>query len=1218
MARVRPAVFAALLLVLLVATSAVAAIPRRPVAPLAAVGWPPSAGLVVAEVVTGGASASDEFVEVANAGVTPADLMGLEIAYATSSGATVTKKAAWTASLVLSPGQHLLLANSGGVFAPSADAVYSGGLAATGGAIVLRVTGGAAVDSVGWGDATNSFVEGGAAPAPAAGQSIERRPGGVLGNTVDTNSNGSDFVVNAAPIAQNLASGPVPAPSATPAPTASATPSPSATLEPTPTAIATPMPTPAPSASAVPSATPEPSPTPTPSPTVAPTPPATPSPTPDVTPSPTVTPAPTASPTPTPSPTPSVAPTPTVSPIPSATASPSPSPAATPSPTPDPVISIAAARALPDGGTVVVEGVLTTALGALESGRTGFVQDTTGGIALYLDAAYATPLPAGTWVHAVGVLGSRYGERTLRLAPADVLVVADAGLPAPVDTATGVVGEAFEGLRLRVEGVVTEAPSSLVDGLGITVDDGSGPTRLVVGADALAGLTVSTGDVVTAVGPLGQRDSSGTGATGYRLYATLPGELVVAPAPTPTPSVSADPSPTAAATASPAPSATASTAPSPSGSAAPSPSPTIAPTPTPTATPTTAPTPTVVPSATPVPTPLTIAAARAIAVGGSATVRGVVTAEAGRLGTPRLMAIGDSTGGLPIRLADGMAAPPRGTLVQLIGVIAAPYGQTELRLAASGLTSLGTAVLPTPTTVSTGGVSEGLEGRLVTVAGTVTVGAAKATSGDIVLVITGADGHTLKVYADASAGIDPKVLKKGATGTFTGIVGQHASRKGALDGYRLWLRDAHDVHLGASPSPSPSASPTPSGSPAPGVEPIATARVRDGAAVTVVGVVTADRTLLDASGRRAVIEDATGAIELYLAAPNTAVRLGAKLRVTGVVGRAWGAPRLHADAVTVLGTAAPTVLDLRVAPGPATEWRLVRLTGTVASVHRTGDRWVAELDTSAGTVPVIALAGASIPATAIAEGRRATVVGIVKRPYPTAADRRYAILPRGASDITLGAAVATSPSPAPGGAGIGGGASPGTSGGPGASGATDVPTADLRDLGTHVGQRVRVGGLVTEATADGFRLDDGTAAARIVLGGDAADLSSLVGPGDALDATGVVELRDGPVLVVQDPADVTLVGDLGGVDATASPVAAGLLALDSAVPALGVASSPRDVQPTPSSGALAAVLAATAAFAAAAAVGARRLRDRRRVRAHIRRRLSAWAGDTVTQGAADA
>ena len=33
-------------------------------APLAAVAWPPSTGLLVSEVVTGGASASDEFVEI--------------------------------------------------------------------------------------------------------------------------------------------------------------------------------------------------------------------------------------------------------------------------------------------------------------------------------------------------------------------------------------------------------------------------------------------------------------------------------------------------------------------------------------------------------------------------------------------------------------------------------------------------------------------------------------------------------------------------------------------------------------------------------------------------------------------------------------------------------------------------------------------------------------------------------------------------------------------------------------------------------------------------------------------------------------------------------------------------------------------------------------------------------------------------------------------------
>ena len=59
----------------------------------------------VSEVQTGGASASDEFVEVANQGAAPVDLAGLEVVYATSSGSTVTRKATWTASTVLEPGQ---------------------------------------------------------------------------------------------------------------------------------------------------------------------------------------------------------------------------------------------------------------------------------------------------------------------------------------------------------------------------------------------------------------------------------------------------------------------------------------------------------------------------------------------------------------------------------------------------------------------------------------------------------------------------------------------------------------------------------------------------------------------------------------------------------------------------------------------------------------------------------------------------------------------------------------------------------------------------------------------------------------------------------------------------------------------------------------------------------------------------------------------------------
>ena len=89
---------------------------------------------------------------------------------------------------------------------------------------------------------------------------------------------------------------------------------------------------------------------------------------------------------------------------------------------------------------------------------------------------------------------------------------------------------------------------------------------------------------------------------------------------------------------------------------------------------------------------------------------------------------------------------------------------------------------------------------------------------------------------------------------------------------------------------------------------------------------------------------------------------------------------------------------------------------------------------------------------------------------------------------------------------------------------------DLRDLAAHVGRRVRVGGLVTEVTTDGVRLDDGTASALIVLDGDAADARSVLEPGDALNATGTPEQRYELVLVVAAAADIELVGDLGAAD----------------------------------------------------------------------------------------
>ncbi len=205
--------------------------------------------LVVSEVQTGGASASDEFVELYNP--TPGELAldGLELIYSSASGVTVTRKAAWDAgSAAIPPGAHLLLANEAGAFAAIADATYSGGLAAGGGSVALRTSSdGTPIDAVGWGTAT-AWLEGVPAAAAAAGSSIERLPGGASGSGQDTDDNVADFVVNPVPDPQNAASAPIAS--------ASTTPEPSPTVSDTPTPTVTPTVTPTPTPTATPTATP--------------------------------------------------------------------------------------------------------------------------------------------------------------------------------------------------------------------------------------------------------------------------------------------------------------------------------------------------------------------------------------------------------------------------------------------------------------------------------------------------------------------------------------------------------------------------------------------------------------------------------------------------------------------------------------------------------------------------------------------------------------------------------------------------------------------------------------------------------------------------------------------------------------------------------------------------------------------------------------------------
>ena len=741
-------------------------------------------------------------------------------------------------------------------------------------------------------------------------------------------------------------------------------------------------------------------------------------------------------------------------------------------------------------------------------------------------------------VRLVGTIDERYAARTLRTAVATIVVQGTQSLPDPRQQATGLINEQVEGLRVGVAGITVGSASTYADGLGYLVDDGTGQVRVIVSPTALGGASVPSGTAVSVVGPVGQRDSTGTGLSGYRIDATLAGEFVILPAPSPTPG------PTAAPTVPPTATATPLATPEPSAA------PTV--TPEPTTAPTAAPTPGT--TAGPSPTPgssgaiLSIADARARPVGSIVTVLGVVTAEAGRLGIPTVIVIADATGGIAVRLPAGSAPPARGRQVLVSGQTAAPYGQLEIRPATGHLADLGTETLPSPIAISGTSLSEATEGRLVVIVATQKGVARKSVTGDLTVDLIDGAGTKVRVMVDASSGITTADLRATIRYRLTGVVGQRSTRTGSLDGYRIWLRDRADIALepaaGANPSGSGAGfgagdetgatggSTGSSTGGATGSEPvltIAAARNLPDTHAIVIGTVIGGSGLLDADGRRLVIEDATGGIELLLPVGSARIAIGAKLRIDGTVYRAWGAPRIKVAAMMVVDPQA-TVAPVRLTglPGEAQEWQLVRVAGTITKVRRFGDRWKAELRVGGTSVLIDGLTGSGIPSTLLSEGRTATIVGFVHRPYPTASDRRWAVTPRGSFDVALGPTTTNAPAAST----------------PSAAGQSTAYTAavsddgmsldvDLATLSEHIGSIVRVGGLLEEVDTNGCSLDDGTAKVWVTLEGDAAAFLPLLQRGDAIGLVGRVvadSARPGGIrIIVRDPSGVVRLGALGEV-----------------------------------------------------------------------------------------
>jgi len=602
-------------------------------------------------------------------------------------------------------------------------------------------------------------------------------------------------------------------------------------------------------------------------------------------------------------------------------------------------------------------------------------------------------------------------------------------------------------------------------------------------------------------------------------------------------------------------------------------------------------------------------------VGSRVAIGGVVTAPAGRLGTPALIAIQDATAGIVVRLADTSPRPPMGTWIELTGTLADPYGQLELR-SITGFRTVGPAALPDPTPVDGASLGEAVEARLVTVEGVALGRPVKSTSGDLTFIVTTANGQ-VRIAADASAGLTTSSATTGDQLRLTGVAGQRASRKDAPDGYRVWLRGPNDLVRLAGPTSSATPAPSASGSSGAGaVITIAAAIVAGSGTHTIEGSVTTPASLLDATNRRVIVQDRTAAIEVLVPTGATAPAVGTRIRVSGEVGRAYGAPRIRATTIRRLGTGVISPLEIRVAPGAAHEWRLVRVRGDLLEIHRSGDRWTAELRVGGVRVPITGLAGAAIPSGALIAGRTATIVGIVRRPYPSASDRRFAIVPRSSRDVTLGGPSDDGTASGAGGSGSTGSGDAGTSASAGASGsvASGPAALDLAVLAAHVGETVRVGGLVQTVSEDGFRLDDGTAVVEVRLRAAAADLAGSILVGDALSTTGRVELDPvggAAIVAVEDPAGVVLVGDLGAVEPTSSSDRGS--AIDSSVSVLAgaAASTPGSRSAVaagfadsavPEIGALSLVLISVASLAVTLL---RRQRMRRRLAARIAERLAA-------------
>lgn len=183
-------------------------------APLTTLAAVDGSNVVISEIQAAGITlGSDEFIELYNPTASSISIAGWKIQYKQATGGSFSTKVTIAAGVLLDSHDHYLVVGSGYTGTVVADVTDSLGLSGTAGHVRILNSTDMEVDRVGYGQSTGTTAD---SPETSPingignGGSVERRLGGINGNSTDSDNNSADFVIRNTSNPQNTLSTPTP------------------------------------------------------------------------------------------------------------------------------------------------------------------------------------------------------------------------------------------------------------------------------------------------------------------------------------------------------------------------------------------------------------------------------------------------------------------------------------------------------------------------------------------------------------------------------------------------------------------------------------------------------------------------------------------------------------------------------------------------------------------------------------------------------------------------------------------------------------------------------------------------------------------------------------------------------------------------------------------------------------------------------------------------